>query len=423
MGGPDVISDQNGKAEMNTTRRLNAGFFTLGLILLAGLLPNLAFTQFQVLSWDNFENGIMPTTLARGHDATSDTIRLVDFLSPEAPPGILDGIARTECGRYGLVFETDDAHRFLSLASPIALDRKQLGERGKALIQADIYIPDNDPNIPSMAVLATAPKEPDKREIWQFYRLGFLGGDKIYFSFTNKESQPTIYVHEFVDKASLKIPGWHRFQIIFDGQEKIICAVDGKATKFSPVPEPTLTLLQAGLMVTKAVDKKGSRAYVDNLSIQWTTEDVPLPDSPWATPVATATPPPAFPAAPGFAAPAPTPATLEWMTSPEDAWTRCLQEQRPMLIMFFAPRANTYQRLEQIITADPSAQTLVNQFVPLKIDVNQLRGGTIAKQFIVFKVPTFVVIDPLQKERARVLFETNSTWQTVAPELQKALTP
>lgn len=94
-----------------------------------------------------------------------------------------------------------------------------------------------------------------------------------------------------------------------------------------------------------------------------------------------------------------------------------------MLIMFFAPRANTYQRLEQIITADPSAQTLVNQFVPLKIDVNQLRGGTIAKQFIVFKVPTFVVIDPLQKERARVLFETNSTWQTVAPELQKALTP
>jgi hypothetical protein len=347
----------------------------------------------------------------------------VDFLSPDAPPGILDGIARTECGRYGLLFETNDDHRFLSLASPIALDRKQLGERGKALIQADIYIPDNDPNIPSMAVLATAPKEPDKKEIWQFYRLGLLGGDKIYFSFTNKESQPTIYVHEFVDKTSLKIPGWHRFQIIFEGQEKIICAVDGKATKFSPVPEPTLTLLQAGLMVTKAADKKGSRAYVDNLSIQWTTEDVPLPDSPWAAPVPTTTPPAAFPAAPGFAAPADPPAHLEWMASPEEAWERCVQQQRPLLIMFYAPRATTYQRFEQILASDPSAQNLINQFVPLKIDVNQLRGGTIAKQFVVFKVPTLIVIDPLQRERARVLFETNSTWQGVAAELQKAFTP
>jgi hypothetical protein len=91
--------------------------------------------------------------------------------------------------------------------------------------------------------------------------------------------------------------------------------------------------------------------------------------------------------------------------------------------MFYAPRATTYQRFEQILASDPSAQNLINQFVPLKIDVNQLRGGTIAKQFVVFKVPTLIVIDPLQRERARVLFETNSTWQGVAAELQKAFTP
>lgn len=410
---------------MITKRRLNTGFFMLGLMVLAGLPATLAFAQFQVLSWDNFEDGIMPSTLTRGHDATSDSIRLVDFLSAEAPPGILDGIARTECGRYGLLFETNDDQRFLSLASPIALDRKQLGERGKALIQADIYIPDNDPNIPNMAVLAIAPKEPDKRETWQFYRMGLLGGDKVYFSFTNKEAAPTIYMHEIVDKSTLKIPGWHRFQIIFDGQDKIICAVDGKATNFSPVPESTLTLMQAGLMVTKPTDKKGSRAYIDNLSIQWTTEDVPLPDSPWATPVAPSAPTAASPASFGFSAPpaaaAAAPVAQEWMTSPEDAWERCLQQQRPMLVMFYAPRANNYQRLEQILSGDGSAQNLINQFVPLKIDVNQLRGGTIAKQFVVFKVPTLIVIDPLQRERARVLFETNSTWPEVAAELRKAL--
>ena len=47
----------------------------------------------------------------------------------------------------------------------------------------------------------------------------------------------------------------------------------------SPVEEPSLRKLQVGLMLVES--KNHYSCYADNLSIQWSPENVPLPDSPW----------------------------------------------------------------------------------------------------------------------------------------------
>ena len=394
-------------------RRLLLPVSLLFFLLLS--LPALA--QFHVFSWNNFEGNAFPENLAREHTANVDNVNIFDYTSPGAAPGIREGIAKTECGHYGLRFLVTRAGEYIKVVSNVTLDRKSLGIKGKALYQADIFLSENNLDLPySAAVLAEKPNPSPKRPSYSFYRFGVQKGESVFFSYTNNTEQPLIYKIIRVDQLQLKRPGWHRFQIIFDGQENIICAIDGKATSFSPIQEPTLDVLRAGFMVSSSTTESGV-CYVDNLSIQWTTENLELPDSPWAIPgedigkTTVATPL-------GSKAPA---SELNWISSPEDAWQMSSSQNRPLLILFYAPRVNSYQNLEQFIGSNEAARTFLNQFVLLRLDVNQLRGGTIAQQFQVYKVPCLLLVGKDGKERAKEYYRTEDDWNVLSQNIKKAL--
>jgi len=407
-------------------------FFLVSLVIIL-LMPLPGFAQFNVFSWNNFEDGVFPENLKREHSANVDNVNIFDFSSPQAPAALLEGVAKSECGRYGLRFLVSREGVYIKVASNVTLDRKNLGTMGKALYQADIYLSENSADLPySAAVMAEMPNPDPKKASYSFYRFGIQKGDSVFFSYTNNTPQPLIYKLVKIDQLQLKRPGWHRFQIIFDGQENIICAVDGKATSFSPIQEPTLDMLRAGFMVSSSTTGSGT-CYVDNLSIQWTNENIELPDSPWAPPPGgedagqTSLPAPQDSSAPplgSIVAPlssTPSVSDLKWTSSPEDAWQMSASQNRPFLILFYAPRVNAYKSLEQFLGASQPARAFLNQFFLLRLDINQLRGGTIAQQFQVNKVPCFVLVGKDGKERAKEYFRSEADWNALSQNLKKAL--
>jgi hypothetical protein len=200
------------------------------------------------------------------------------------------------------------------------------------------------------------------------------------------------------------------------------------------VEEPNFRKLQVGIMVA---DKTYSYdCFVDNLSIQWAAEDAPLPDSPYAggwvpkigNPAQTPTGPAADPvasasgdtraAAPSATAAAPTAEELILWYDPVTAYDKAVTAKKPMLVCFYAPRIPATQTLSQIFDADPRAQAFLRQHVLAQIDINQLQGGELAKRFLVFKVPTIIIIGADGKEKARATFARNDTWETFQPKLQ-----
>jgi len=394
--------------------------FVLYMVLFFSIV-GIAQAQFQVYTWENFEKGIFPDNLKRSQDAKEKNVNVADYASAVASPGIQELPASTECGRFGLRFETIGGDEFLKVVSNFTLDRKSLGASGKALYQADMFIPQSNVNFPySVAILAEL-SNPANPEIYSFYRLGVLKGERVFFSYTHGTYEPIIYLQTTFVDMKLKIPGWHRFQIIFDGQENIICAIDGRPTPFSPIKESTLDKLHAGLMCSSSSEDSSTKGicFVDNLSIQWTTENVALPDSPWIYSMEPE-------AQSGFInplSPIMVSSQLNWLSSPEDAWRECSTRKQPILILFYAPRVKSYQNLEQFINGNPNAQNLLMKFILLRVDVNQLRGGTLAQQFGVFKVPCFLVIAPDQSVKAKEFYRMETDWTTIAQNLPKALAP
>jgi len=332
-----------------------------------------------------------------------------------------EGIAQKECGTYGLKFQVTKKIEYIKVVSKTTLDRKNLGTAGKALYQADIYLPAEDNALPySVAVLAVL-QEPDGSSAkYRFYRFGVVNGTSVFFAYTYDEPSPILIKTTDIAELKLKRPGWHRFQIIFEGQENIICAIDGIATSFSPIQESSLGKLRAGLMVSSSKRDAGV-CFTDNLSIQFTAESAGLPDSPWSFGSEKTGPPPGFFTL--VSSSSETKNSISWLTSPEKAWEECCSQKRPLLTLFYAPRVQSCQSLMKILSADSSAQSLLGKFVLLHVDVNQLRGGSLAQQFGVFKVPCFVVIDNQAQTKAKEFYKKNTDWNTIASNLQKTISP
>jgi len=384
-------------------------------------IADISQAQFQVYTWENFEKGIFPDNLKRSNYAKDKNVNVYDYSLPPISPGILEAPAQTECGRYGLRFDTIGGDEILKVVSNVTLDRKSLGVSGKALYQADIFIPQDNATFPySVAVLAEL-SDPANPEIYSFYRLGVIRGERLFFSYTHRTYEPIIYLQTFFSDLKLKIPGWHRFQIIFEGQENIICAIDGRATPFSPIKEATLDKLHGGIMCSSSSEitsPKGS-CFVDNLSIQWTTENLALPDAPWIYSVEPES-------QSGFSnplSPFMVQSQLNWLSSPEDAWKECIAKKQSILVLFYTPRIKAFQNLEQFINGNADAQNLLRRFILLRIDVNQLRGGTLAQQFNINKVPCLMVIPPDQNVKTKEFYRNESDWTAIAPNLQKSLAP
>jgi len=387
------------------------------LILLFILTTGTSFAQFKVYSWNNFEDGIFPQNLSHSHDATGQNTALVDYSTLSHLQGFMDNMSRMECGRFGMKFQTEVGDQFLKVVSNVTLNRKNLGQNGKALYQADIFLTADDKSIPyTVAILAALESDDPKKAKFSFYRFGIVKGQRVFFSFTHNTPEPLIYEQANIFDLKLKRPGWHRFQIIFIGQEEILCAIDGRAVEFSePIKDSTLDKLKAGIMASSSEDKPVGICFADNLSIQWTTEDLALPDSPWiyrADGIQQA----------GYVnpfSPIMTRAKLSWLRSPEEAWRQASTQNKPLLILFYAPKVRSYKNLEQFINTNSAAQTLLKQFALLRIDVNQLRGGTLAQKFGVFKVPCFLVMDSKGSSQNKHYYRSEADWNMIAPGLQK----
>lgn len=371
-----------------------------------------ALAQYQVHTWESFESGSLPPEMILLFRSKPENTKVVDYTTL-GDPDILKGIAATECGRYGVEFRTIEADRFLSIVSPVSLDRRQLGDKGKALYQADFYIKGPAEVTQTVAVAAITSTEKAKiepgKDIWTLYRLGMLQNQKTYFAFANAKPQPDIYLHQPLSGLMTTIEGWHRFQLVFEGQTNIHCSIDGVPTAFSPVAEPTFSILQPGIMVTSPADKPYV-CYIDNLSIQWTMDEAaPLPQSPW---VATS-------ADPNSAAGG---SSLNWFTNPEEAWATAATTKHPVLMMLYDPSSLAYQELSNnTFRSNPAAQESLRRFTLLRVDVNQLRGGVLSRQFGVFRVPTFIVVGFDGQEKAKLEANKNPSWAEIGPALDRGL--
>jgi len=388
-------------------------FFLFLLILIYVLIGIPASAQYKVFVWDNFDDGKFPGTLEFAYQSSAKTVSVYDYQLPGSAFLLHDQRAPLECGRYGLKIQTTSSARFQSVVDSLVLDRDLLGEKGRALYQADLYLPEDVSSQPSMDVVAVDHRIEDASKSWKFYRLG-MKKTAIYFSYTNgdvKKGGPILYYQQKISDFKLKRPGWHRIQLIFEGREGIICAVDGRPTKFSPFNEGTLRNLRAGIMAISPEDSPGE-CIVDNLSVQWTPEEIAMPNSPWGAEHGKS-PSLRLSGSQGSGAP------LKWSDSPAEAWNKSQEQKQPILILFYTPQLEGYHYITRQMEKDPKAKDLLKRFVLLSVDVNQLRGGRFVESFNIFKVPTFLVMGVDGKEKTRAIVSSATTWSDVAAQIQK----
>ena len=156
------------------------------------------------------------------------------------------------------------------------------------------------------------------------------------------------------------------------------------------------------------------------------SDDVPLPDSPWAVEAKSAAPAPAgvatatpASAAGGTAAGAP-PAPTPWLSSPDEAWDRARSTQRPIVVYFHVPRSKLCQSFESFLQTDAAVSAQMANLVRLRVDLNTLPGGMIGQKFQIYRIPSFVILTPDGKEVARQVFAPDILHEEVVATLQKA---
>lgn len=387
----------------------------LAISLLLAFVSAPLHAQYRVYAWESFEEGRLPRTLFFGHFADPQTVGIIDYRHRTIPRAMRMGIAPVETGQYGMIFRPVVGRHHLSVVSPVSLDRGRVGEEGRALYQADFYLPPEGQPIPTTALLAQVVE--GGQTTYRFYRFGILeGGEQVFFSYTNNTAEPLVYLNQPTSELNLRRPGWNRFQIIFRGQEEIICAIDAEPTGFSPIIQRDLRRLNAGIMVTNSEPQPDRPLVVvaDNLSIQWTSDDVPIPESPWNIELADASEPNRNYLDSGQ--------TVFWLNDPRRAWQLANSQGRPILTLFHTPTIGPYRYLREIIPLDEATAQLLNRFVLLKVDVNQLGGGSLAERYRITRLPTFVVIGPDGQEEDRSAIVGNQTqWGDVRVFLEEAL--
>jgi len=365
------------------------------------------FAQFRVHSWLDFEEPYLPASLSAGHEADSQTVKVFPFSqAPTLIPN--EPVLQQELGNNGLLFQTVDKRRHLTVFDTLSLDRTKLGNSGQALYQADFFLPAEGEPIPNVSLLA-AVKKPDQTASYAFYRFGILaGGERVFFSCTDGiNPEPTVYEQQKISELNLQRPGWHRFQIVFRGQNKIECVIDGKTTGFSPITEGTHTTLSAGLMITS--NESGSQALVDNLSIQWTNQSAPLPISPWdrdatnRVQISTGSP---------FD-------SENWMNDPSKAWSLAQSWQKPILVFFYSPQSEPYKDLLKLHPPGVNSQSLFSDYVTVRVNTNQLNGGRLAQKFGIYRIPSFIIMNTDGSEKGRLVYNPKtSSWNEITAFLQ-----
>lgn len=396
--------------ESKGRRILKGGRASAALLAMTLLLaPAITSAQYRVFDWLNFNDGKIPPSLSLGHDASPEVVGPVSLTGTGLPGDVLGEVSRTECAPYSLSFTPTAKQAHLSVLSPLALDRNLLGETGRALFQADFYVPAEGEVAPSMSLLAAFDEKGEKKA-YRWYRFGTMPDKNIvFFAFVNGTERPEIFHTQKIATLDINRPGWNRFQIVFEGRERIFCAVNGKPTTFPPISENTLRLLNAGVLVTRPVVAEGQEATVrpaimDNLSIQYTPQAAEFPDAPWTRKQEIA-----FDPATGEASLLDPASGLKWHDNTADAWLAAKSSQKPLLIMWYTPRSNPYQYLEGIMPKDAATRAMLDKYVLLRVDVNQLNGGFQAQRYNIVRVPTLMVLSPDGREQRRLPVISNQT--------------
>ena len=396
----------------------NRSFVIILLIILIFIPGFPAKAQYQVYQWENFETkSFTKETIIIG---MKEKISLVDYNQiPNMPPGF----RHPEVGRWGLAIKgerlpddirnrTTGNDNYLSgICYNLVLERDKIGATGRALFQADFYLPPAGERPPNVAVLAMSPLSPGDTIPKSIYRFGIGGSTRLYFSHVLKDSESaTIMLEDKELFQKIPRPGWHRFSIVFEGKENIRCYVDGHETSFSPVKNTSMKTLQLGILLAEFY--YDYYCFVDNPSIQWTPEDVPLPDSPYAStwgdlgglpqqmkenPLMNAS-------------------SISWV-DPDQGWQEAVRDKKPLLVYFQAPKVQATQTLNTFFETEPTARSFLTKHILVKIDVNQLQGGRLAGKFRIFKVPTVILLNSSGVEIRRATLGKNDTWADFSQKL------
>jgi len=392
-------------------------FSILIIILFFSAISTCIYAQYKIYTWENFENNIFPTTLCMFGDANPQNVYVAPYSQCPDYQTVTYGTAKTECGSSGMFFKTSSNGRYLRIVSNNILNRDLLGETRKAIIQSDFYLTPPSPEMIGMALLAAEidPKRTDR--ISAYYRLGINRFGQIYFSYIDRRIQerPLHYEKDETNAFKLKMPAWHRFQMAFQGPDKIHCFVDGKEAPFSPVTNLKLKQLRMGIMIAARPGQLGT-CITDNLSIQLAEENLPMPGSPWSKKVTLTIASPFEDKTVHI--PAASNSNLSWFTSVPQAVHSNASLKRAYLVLFYSPFAKSNNALNRMITSDLNAHNYLMQFCLVCIDVNQLHGGLLAQQFGIFKLPCFVILDYRGDEVSRTYFEEGQTWNSVQTQLE-----
>lgn len=407
------------------SRRGSLAMLTAGALI--ALSPSSAPGQYRVQEWANFEDGKLPENVLTigGAVAQRMSVVKVDEVTGQDP-----AFKHPELGTHVLKLDaapvqTDHTTYQIGLAVGEVLDRSKLGPNSRALFQADFYF-DGKIN-PSIAVLAMAPPDdasgggiPSIRK--NFYRFGVTKDSQIYYSqFRPGDQNANVYEFDKPFLNNIPKPGWHRFALVLEGPSTIRCYVDGRELPFSPLTDTSMNQIHVGLLL--ADSERHYTVYADNLSIQVSDDAPALPASPyndgWSVPAG----PSNKARTAGANVTLPTAQVTrqlaaDWLP-PGQAWSKAKQENKGLLLYFYAPGVQRVERMNEILATDPAARTYIANRACARVDVNQLEGGSIAKKYGIFKVPTFLVISPDAKSYKMYSPGTNDTWA----QIEQALAP
>ncbi len=386
-------------------------FLRFALVCVLGLFAvGSAHAQYRVYHWSSFEDARLPADYSPIGKQFDQMAQIVDLTATtDGPAAFRDPKTAHETGRYALSIRSDPAVLVTGFGTGVMLYRSRLGARGKALFQADFFVPDDSQPMTNMAVLAMEPMKEGRNKPRSFYRFGVAPvGSKArrYVYFSHMDGQESkVWVRDTEMYNALSKPAWHRFSILFEGQRTVRCYIDGVETSFSPMTETELQTMQVGIMV--ADNDSTTVSWVDNLSIQWAMQDHPLPDVVYARSWAPG-------AGGGDGLP---PGGRSWFT-PQAGRLESNRRQTPMLVYLHSPEVAATKELNNLFATSTSARTFLDSHIPIEVDVNQLYGGSVAERLGVYRVPTLIVMNPDGSEAGRTTFVEGNSWSDILGGLQ-----
>lgn len=350
------------------------------------LVTGIAFPNYEPYAHQDFEHGNLkiPETLRYGLNSSPLTTAIVDWNNDRFRNVIPKDDTRSALGSYGFELFPIQSDPYLSVIDQRAINRKQISRNSAALFQVDFFIPEDTINAPTMALLANAA---DDSTEYHFYRFG-IDRDRVYFSFTNREAAPELYLRQPLAELNLEKNQWHRFQMQFKGDGTIICAIDGKITSFSPIEEDSLEVLEPGIMVTYSRTGVDQPVYADNLGI-WSTDNILAlpPVIPWMKGKESETKVNnLYSNYWGIGQ------LVEWETTPSNAWKSASENDKPIFALFHSDNDKEKALILEELRFDMAIGT-IQKHIPLRINVSDSSGEFIASRYQIEKFPTIAILN------------------------------